>query len=209
MLGVYLDRGMLVDQVDGEDEAQIVVSPNQDALQALHRTALDANLLTYNQLAIRLNLIFAIIRAQELDCRIQNRERFPAVANDPQNPRRLQDPSTLPGIDTHEQVGRKQRQHELHPLPILPDPNGFIGREKRLNLPHSKMLHNRLFILRNSEDRVPTAVARSSQASGVKGVLTAKWLTCRLQSHAMPTIQTPHLMNNQEQRLELTRRIRC
>jgi hypothetical protein len=39
--------------------------------------------------------------------------------------------------------------------------------------------------------------------------LTAKWLTCRLQSHAMPTIQTPHLMNNQEQRLELTRRIRC
>jgi hypothetical protein len=30
----------------------------------------------------------------------------------------------------HEQIGRKQGEDELHPLPVLPDPDCFINRKK-------------------------------------------------------------------------------
>jgi hypothetical protein len=59
----------------------------------------------------------------------------------------------------HKQVIWEKRQDELLPLPVLPDPDGLVGWEKRLNLSKVKVFHEGLFILGNGKDSVPVATA--------------------------------------------------
>ena len=121
---------MLVNQLDCEYEAQAVFLSYKNALKALHDTAPNANSFANNKFAIRFDPLPTEARAQKLDLGIQKRGILSAVANDLYHSRRLEDLRPLLGIDVHKQVGWKQRQDDLHPLPVLPDPDGFIGRKK-------------------------------------------------------------------------------
>src|ERR1035437_9245906 len=121
---------MLVNQFECQYEAQAVALSHKSPLKTLHHTALNTNFLADNKFAIRFDPLPAEVGAQKLDLGIRKRDTLSAVAHNLQHTRRLENLRPLPGIDMHKQVGRKQRQDELHPLPVLPDPDGFIGREK-------------------------------------------------------------------------------
>src|ERR1035437_8772785 len=129
IFSVHLDCGMLINQFDCQHEPHAVALSYKSPMKALHHAALNTNFFADNKVTIRFDPLPAEARAQKFDLGIRNIST-PAVAHNLQHSRRLENPRPLRGIDMHEQVGWKQRKGELHPLPVLPDPDGFIDREK-------------------------------------------------------------------------------
>jgi hypothetical protein len=95
----------------------------------LHHATLNTDFFADNKVTVRFDPLPAEARAQKLDFGIRNISTL-SVAHNLQHSRRLENPRPLPEIDMYKQISWKQRQDELHPLPVLPDPDSFIDREK-------------------------------------------------------------------------------
>ena len=149
VVGPNLDRSILIDESDRQDEAQTTFLLNQGALHALHRTGFDANSFADHKVEIRLNPLPAEIRTQELDFGFRHREWPLTIANNPERTRRSKDGAPVSGADPHEHVRRKQRPNDVDTLSILPNVNALVGGQKRLNLPGIQMPDNRLLSLRH------------------------------------------------------------
>jgi hypothetical protein len=127
---VDLDRCMLVNQLDGKHEPQVVAFSYERPLKPLHHAAPDSHFLADHKVAIGFDSLPAVVGAQKLNLGIRERNTLSAVSHNLQHAWRLEDLPPFAGVDMHKQVGWKQWKDELCPLAILPDPDGLIGREK-------------------------------------------------------------------------------
>lgn len=134
------DRCVLIDHLDGQNKSHTVSLLHQRSLDALHHTALDADLFADDQLSIWLDPLSAEVRTEKFNLSIGNRNRPLTIANNPESSRRLQDLQSLLFSDMHEEIGRKQRLNDLHTLPVLPDTRAFPCGEERLNLSDVEVL---------------------------------------------------------------------
>ena len=75
-----------------------------------------------------------------------------------ENARSLKNLDAFIAVDAHEQVGRKEGQDGLDLLPVFPNPDGLIGRQERFNVSQVQVPDRRLFVLGDSEDRIPSAL---------------------------------------------------
>src|ERR1035437_902924 len=130
IFGANFDCGKLVNHLEGENESQSVAFSNQNTLQALHRAALDADLLADDKLSVRLHVPAPNAGAQQFDLCIRNRHLFPVVADYVDDPGRLQHLAALPTVYMHEQVGWEQGKHSANALPVLPNSDRFVSRQK-------------------------------------------------------------------------------
>ena len=92
----------------------------------------------------------------------------------------------------YKQIAWEERQDDLHPLPVLPDPDGLVGGKKRLNLSQVEVLDDRFFILWNGKDRIPIATARGIQHHRIQECLLFKRSAYRLLVHPRPLAQLQH-----------------
>src|ERR1035437_495549 len=129
IFSVHLDCGMLINQFDCQHEPHAVALSYKSPMKALHHAALNTNFFADNKVTIRFDPLPAEARAQKFDLGIRNIST-PALPKNPQHPGRRETPGPPGEINRHKQVGGKQGRGELHPLPVLPDPDGFIDREK-------------------------------------------------------------------------------
>jgi len=133
---------MLVYQFECHYESDVAVFSHKSAANSLHDTTLNANFFANDKFTIRLDPLSAEARAQKFDLGMRKRNMLPAVAHDMQHSRRLENLRPLSGVDVYKQVAWEERQDELLPLPVLPDPDGFIGRKKRFNISQVKVFHD-------------------------------------------------------------------
>jgi hypothetical protein len=102
IFGANFDCGKLVNHLEGENESQSVAFSNQNTLQALHRATLDADLLAYHKLPVRLHVPTPNAGAKQFDLCIRNRHLFPVVADYVNDPGRLQHVAALPTVYMYE-----------------------------------------------------------------------------------------------------------
>ena len=79
----------------------------------------------------------------------------------------------------YKEVGWKQRQSELDPLPVFPASECLVGGKVRLDPPQTKLLERRFFVLRDRIDGVPIAIAGAVQYGGVERSAMVELLSCR------------------------------
>ena len=89
-----------------------------------------------------------------------------AVANNMDDAGRLEHAISLPVVDSHEEIGWKQRTHSTDALPVFPNADRLVGRQKGFDFAHGEMPDDRLLILREREDGVPSSVGGSKDGHG-------------------------------------------
>ena len=67
ILGAHFDCCILIDHFKGEHESQAISLPDQDPLQTLHGTALDADFPADNEFPVRLHVPVLDARAQQVN----------------------------------------------------------------------------------------------------------------------------------------------
>jgi hypothetical protein len=159
IFSAHLNGRMLVDAFKAQHEAIATTAPDKRSLHTLKNPTLDPNLLADDKLAVGLGETSRNTCTKSLDVGIGNRDALAPVADDLEHSGRLKDTDTLANIDMDEEVGGKQRQGGLDALTVLPYPNGFVGREKRLNLAHPKLAHDRFLVLRDGKNRKPATLS--------------------------------------------------
>ena len=151
---------MLVDQLERQNESHTTAFSHQSATNALHGATPDADLLAHDQRPVRLDSLIAQTGAQKFNVGIEKGNMLSAVANNMKHSGRLEHPGPFSQVDMNEEVAWEERQDHLHSLPVLPNPDGLISGEKRVNPPQIEVLRGRLFVLGNGEDRIPSAAAQ-------------------------------------------------
>jgi hypothetical protein len=86
---IHLHCRILVDQAQRKNKPTAALLSHQGPLNALHKSALDVNLLADHQLALGFHLFSAQAGTEKIGFRVRKGHRLPAVADNLQNPGRL------------------------------------------------------------------------------------------------------------------------
>jgi len=92
---------MPIQEIDGQDEAELVALSNEDALYPLHNARLDANLLADDEFIVGFETLSMETGTKKFDLSIFQWNGVPPVAHDMQDTRRLKHPSPLAGADAN------------------------------------------------------------------------------------------------------------
>lgn len=168
-----LDSCVLVDGFEAEHKAIASAAADQDPLHALKDAALYSDLLADYEVPIGFDKAGSHACAKGINVSIGHRDALAAISNDLEHSGGFKDADPFAMIDVDKEISREEGQDGLDALPVLPDPNGFVGGEERLYLAQFEVANDRFLVLRHGKNREPAAfrclIASAVRKDGQKG----------------------------------------
>ena len=142
VIRIYLNCGMLVDQLKRQHKTEAVAPSNQSSFEALHDTVLDSNPFANDEFAVRFNSVGTGPGAKKIYIALPQGNGLSAISNNPKHSGRLKNPYALSQVDAHKEVSWEERYCELDSLAIFPATDSFVGWKKSLDLADAKLLES-------------------------------------------------------------------
>ncbi|HLY41346.1 MAG TPA: hypothetical protein VKR52_09030 [Terracidiphilus sp.] len=188
-IGVHLNGRVLIDQIEGEHEAQGTVFPHKGACESLHHAGLDPDSFSHHKLFVWLDTPGFSGGAKEFHFAIFKGNQGSSAANDVQDAWRLQNFDPLARADVHEKITGKQGKSHFDSLAILPGSNRFVRRQERFDIPHGEMSHGGFFVLGQRKNRVPLAVGGKTGVVPMRERDVGDWSEGIMQTQQQPPDQ--------------------
>lgn len=160
IFGTDFHGSMLINEIDGQDEPEIVIPADQDTLQAAHSAVANSDSLADGQFVIGLHLSCTEIGAQKLDGLLRNRNGLTVGAYNAQHAGRSENFPPLSPADAHKQVRREQGKNEIDALTVLPGANRAVRWEKRFDVSMAQVPDGGFLILGHREHGIPPSIRR-------------------------------------------------
>jgi len=132
---IDFNRNRTLDQIKGKHEAKSLLPTEQYALQSLQRAMFHAHLAACLQVGVGLGAHSchqSIL--QRLDLLFRDGHGLSIAADQPDNPRQIQNPTAIAQVKAYEDISRKQNQVQFFAA-IFPSPHAAIDRQKTTDPP--------------------------------------------------------------------------